>query len=134
VCHNDLFNAHLPINNDAHLYVLAWEYAAMGDPFFDLANFSAQHEFSDQQDILVLDAYFGEATPSGLERLALMKITSDCREAMWALIQTGISQLDFDFPGYANKHFERLTQNLKDPQYEQWLVGVQLEARQARST
>ena len=87
----------------------------MGDPSFDLANFSAHHEFSDQQDSLILEAWFGEATPSGLERLRLMKITSDCPEAMWALIQIGISQLDFDFVGYGNKHCERLTQSLKDP-------------------
>ena len=56
----------------------------MGDPSFDLANFSAHHEFSDQRDSLILEAWFGEATPSGLERLRLMKITSDCPEAMWA--------------------------------------------------
>jgi len=134
LCHNDLLNANFLITDENYLYVLDWEYAAMGGPFFDLANFSAHHEFSDEQDRLILGTYFGEVTPSSLDRLRLMKITSDCREAMWALIQIGISQLDFDFRGYANKHFERLTQSLKDPQYEQWLVGVQLEARQARRT
>ena len=116
MCHNDLLNANFLINDEDRLYVLDWEYAAMGDPFFDLANFSAHHEFSNEQDSLILETYFGEVTPSSLERLRLMKITSDCREAMWALIQIGISQLDFDFREYANKHFERLTQSIKEQQ------------------
>ena len=116
MCHNDLLNANFLFNDKDRLYVLDWEYAALGDPFFDLANFSAHHEFSDEQDSLILETYFGEVMPSSLERLRLMKITSDCREAMWALIQIGISQLDFDFREYANKHFERFTRSIKEQQ------------------
>jgi len=33
---------------------------------------------------------------------------SDFREAMWGVLQSGISELDFDFNGYAAKHFQRL--------------------------
>ena len=33
---------------------------------------------------------------------------SDFREAMWGVLQSGISSLDFDFSGYAAKHFARM--------------------------
>ena len=33
----------------------------------------------------------------------IMKIMSDFREAMWGLVQVRISDLDFDFLGYANQ-------------------------------
>jgi len=38
----------------------------------------------------------------------MMKFMSDFREAMWGVLQSGISELDFDFHGYASKHFDRL--------------------------
>jgi hypothetical protein len=37
-----------------------------------------------------------------------MKFMSDFREAMWGVLQSGISELAFDFMGYAGKHFARL--------------------------
>jgi thiamine kinase-like enzyme len=119
LCHNDLLNANFL--DDGRLRILDWEYAGMGDPFFDLANFAVNHEFSEEQEALLLQAYFGEATPARHARLKLMKIMSDFREAMWGMIQIGISQLDFDFRGYADKHFDRLSEAMQNPAWEQWL-------------
>jgi hypothetical protein len=53
-----------------------------------------------------------------------MKIMSDFREAMWGMVQTGISSLDFDFHGYADKHFNRMTTTIEDVHYNQWLHEV----------
>ena len=33
---------------------------------------------------------------------------SDFREAMWGVVQSAVSELDFDFAAYAAEHFERL--------------------------
>ncbi len=60
-------------------------------------------------------------TDQAVAHLDIMKIMSDFREAMWALVQIGISNLDFDFRAYANKHFDRLTQNILNPNWEGWL-------------
>ena len=40
--------------------IVDWEYAGMGDRFFDLANFSVNHELSEAESETLLDAYFGE--------------------------------------------------------------------------
>ena len=40
-----------------------------------------------------------------------MKIMSDLREAMWGVVQQGISTIDFDYVGYAAQHFDRLLRN-----------------------
>jgi hypothetical protein len=37
-----------------------------------------------------------------------MRFMSDFREAMWGVVQSAVSELDFDFEGYARDHFERL--------------------------
>ena len=40
---------------------------------------------------------------------------SDFREAMWGVVQTGVSELDFDFRDYAQKHFDRLEKARQRP-------------------
>ena len=37
-----------------------------------------------------------------------MRVVSDFREAMWGVLQQGISTLDVDFVAYATAHFDRL--------------------------
>jgi thiamine kinase-like enzyme len=96
----------------------------MGDVFFDLANFAVNHGLDDAQDRLLLDHYFDGAAPRQVARHKLMKIMSDFREAMWGMVQQGISKLDFDFKGYADKHFDRMTVNFRDARYAEWLSAL----------
>jgi thiamine kinase-like enzyme len=105
-CHNDLLNANFL--DDGAIRIVDWEYAGMGDRFFDLANLSVNHEFGAAEDEVLLDAYFDDASEERLASLAMMKFMSDFREAMWGVLQSGISELDFDFKDYATKHFARL--------------------------
>jgi len=105
-CHNDLLNANFL--DDGAIRIVDWEYAGMGDRFFDLANLSVNHEFEAAEDEVLLDAYFDDACAERLASLAMMKFMSDFREAMWGVLQSRISELDFDFNGYAAKHFDRL--------------------------
>lgn len=121
-CHNDLLNGNFLLGDK--LYILDWEYAGMGDVFFDLANFSNNHELSEQEDQFLLDSYFGEVTPRNIAQMKIMKVMSDFREAMWALVQIGISNIDFDFREYGDKHFDRLTQNILNPNWERWREDV----------
>ena len=121
-CHNDLLNANFLLADK--LYLLDWEYAGMGDVLFDLANFSNNHELSAEEDHLLMDCYFGEVSPQHLAHLNIMKIMSDFREAMWGLVQIGISRIEFDFREYATKHFDRLAQNIQNPSWQQWLKDV----------
>jgi thiamine kinase-like enzyme len=116
-CHNDLLNANF-IDDGARIRIIDWEYAGMGDPFFDLGNFSINHELTEAQDRILLAAYDGEVRPARLARLTLMRVVSEFREAMWGVLQQGISTLDVDFVGYASSRFERLLTNGAAPRFE----------------
>ena len=75
----------------------------MGDPFFDLGNFSVNHDLTPDEDAMLLEAYEGERRGADrLARLRLMRVVSDFREAMWGVLQQAISTLDVDFVSYAN--------------------------------
>jgi thiamine kinase-like enzyme len=105
-CHHDLLAGNFVDDGD-RVWILDWEYAAMGDPWFDLGNLAANAELGPVGERRLLEAYAAECTGAGLARLGLMRVASDLREAMWGLVQTGISRLDFDFAGYAARHFAR---------------------------
>ena len=89
-CHNDLLNANF-IADGKRIWIVDWEYAGMGDRFFDLANFSINHELGDEENHELLRFYFGDARDEHLGALLLMRFMSDFREAMWGVVQQGIS-------------------------------------------
>jgi hypothetical protein len=86
-----------------------------------MANFSVNHEFGVEDDRRLLGAYFGVERDTDLASLRLMRFMSDFREAMWGALQSGISELDFDFNGYAAKHFDRMQKTSGEPAFERYL-------------
>jgi thiamine kinase-like enzyme len=111
-CHNDLLRANF-ISDGIRLWLVDWEYAGMGDPFFDLGNFAVNHELAEEGEHALLAAY---GSDDG-DALVLMRFMSDFREAMWGVVQLAISELDFDFGAYAEEHFERLARTAAEPRF-----------------
>ncbi len=122
-CHNDLLNANF-IRSPIGMRIVDWEYAGMGDHFFDLANFSVNHELGESEERLLLESYFGEVRAVDAVHLRLMRFMSDFREAMWGVLQQGISELEFDFADYAARHFERLRSTAESKAFREALAGT----------
>jgi thiamine kinase-like enzyme len=120
-CHNDLLNANF-IDDGTRIRIVDWEYAGMGDRFFDLANFSINHEFDEEANRALLEAYFEAPRDEDVRALRLMRFMSDFREAMWGVVQQGISELEFDFAAYAREHFERLRRTAAEPTFRDALA------------
>ncbi len=112
-CHNDLLAANF-IDDGQRLWIVDWEYAGMGDPFFDLANFSVNNGLDADGESALLESYGSTDTRA----LTLMRFMSDFREAMWGVVQQAISELDFDFTAYADEHFERLQRTAAEPRFQ----------------
>jgi thiamine kinase-like enzyme len=123
-CHNDLLAGNLMLAGDEAL-IVDWEYAGMGHRLFDLGNLAVNNDFDDAAERRLLRAYLdAEASEPQHAALKLMRLMSDAREAAWGVIQQLLSKLDFDFAGYAQKHFDRLAAAAADPQFEHWLTQV----------
>ena len=116
-CHDDLLNANF-IDDGERIRIVDWEYAGMGDPFFDLGNFSVNHGLDQDEDAILLEAYEGHVRPERLARLRLMRMVSDFREGMWGVLQQAISTLDVDFVAYADHHLGRLIENASGDAFE----------------
>jgi thiamine kinase-like enzyme len=119
-CHNDLLESNFFRRGD-HVWVVDHEYAGMGDPFFDLGNLSINNALSDDAQERLLALYFEEPNDAHRARLKLMRIMSDFREAMWGVVQQGLSTLDIDYVEYARKHFDRLSTTMADDRFGDWL-------------
>jgi thiamine kinase-like enzyme len=120
-CHNDLLAGNF-LRGSERIWIVDWEYAGMGDRYFDLANFAINNELSEDQHPELLEDYFAEeSTPRRLATLRLMLFMSDFREAMWGVVQTVASDLDFDFNDYATTHFTRMQETATNPRFAGWI-------------
>jgi thiamine kinase-like enzyme len=122
-CHNDLNTANW-IADGEQLWLLDWEYAGMNERFFDLGAMAANNQFDADAEAALLLTYFDEVTPRRAARLALMKVVSDFREAMWAVVQQAISTLDIDYSVYVDSHVDRLLRNASRPDYGRLLADA----------
>lgn len=106
-CHNDLLAGNILIGQGA-LHIIDWEYAAMGNPLFDVANFITNLQLAQMDADRFFDAYLGRPS-SERERaqLSLFAFVSDLREAAWGMLQSAEAELDFDFQAYGAQHMSR---------------------------
>jgi len=121
-CHNDLLPANF-IDDGSRVRIVDWEYAGMGDVFFDLANLSVNNGFGEAEHEALLLAYRGAVREPDLRALQLMRFMSDFREAMWGVVQAVVSPIPFDFRAYADEHFARLARTSESPEFVRALEG-----------
>ena len=119
-CHNDLFSVNFL--DDGQVRVVDWEFAGMGDIYFDLAALVYAYDSdgplpADLEEFL-LESYFGTVQPVQRERLAGMKFMLLFFTAMWGLMQHGAQMHaiipfieDFDCLDYARGTFDSLRAN-----------------------
>ncbi|MDE0886266.1 MAG: choline kinase family protein [Myxococcota bacterium] len=124
-CHNDLLAANFLEDGDT-IRLLDWEYGGMGDRFFDLGNFAANQGLDSAGCQALVDAYFGEVKARPLAQLHLMRTMSNLRESFWGFLQSGISNLEFDFLHYAHTHLERVMDDVTSPQMVEWQAEVKV--------
>jgi thiamine kinase-like enzyme len=96
LCHNDL-NPQNIISSQGKQYLVDWEFACMGDVFFDLAGFIVEHQLDDAKTAAFLEAYFiqhqfGAAQDDKTrfemgEKLELMKMAYRLICRLWHQIQ-----------------------------------------------
>jgi thiamine kinase-like enzyme len=123
-CHNDLLSANF-IRGRRGIRIVDWEYAGMGDRYFDLGNFAVNNELGEAGEAALLSAYFeAPASERRLATLRLMRFMSDFREAMWGAVQSTASDLDFDFSDYCAEHFERMREFAAGGRLEQLLEAA----------
>jgi thiamine kinase-like enzyme len=122
-CHNDLWGPNL-VDDGERVTVLDWEYAGMGDPFYDLASLAIHHSDGEDWDRQLLASYAGAATDAGLARIALYRVAAELRESLWYIVALALPTARPDYADLAERHAARCRAALDDPRLGDWLQAA----------
>jgi thiamine kinase-like enzyme len=122
-CHNDLLPGNVLFDAD-RVWLLDFEYAGMNERFFDLGNLSVNCGLDDAGDEVMIRSYVGSVDRTAWARVQLMKVMSELREGMWAVVQQAISTLDTDFVAYADERLQSCESLARAPQFPAWLADA----------
>lgn len=123
LCHNDLARSNI-IESNGSIFLIDWEYAGMGNPMFDLANFSMNQNLDTEGDQILIESYFGKVSPVELAEINLWKIVSIFIEAVWGILQAKISQFDRNYQGFSNENWQTVRQYIQKESFSEWLSIV----------
>ena len=102
LCHNDLLPNNLLKDMSGQLRAIDWEYAACGDPFFDLATVTVGYDLDRQQQRTLLTEYLLRPTcEADLHRLDQWQRVYRYLSVLWYAVQFSHS------PGNASPQIER---------------------------
>jgi thiamine kinase len=90
LCHNDVH--HLNLVDREPLRLIDWEYAGLGEPYFDLASVCVYHDYSMQHRALLLQAYAGIIHPASVERLSKCCWLFEYIRELWSCVRAGMEK------------------------------------------
>jgi thiamine kinase-like enzyme len=98
--HNDLLAANF-LNDGHRIWLIDWDYAGFNSPLFDLGGLASNNDFSPDEEMFLLQHYYGSAPDSTLmKKYSAMKCASLLREVMWSMVSEIHSNIEFDYAGY----------------------------------
>jgi len=88
LCHNDLLLENLIVADDGQLYAIDWEYAAMGDAFYELAVVIDGHGLNESQQQLLMTEYLARpVTDTDWQRLRHWRVIYRYLTVLWYAVQ-----------------------------------------------
>ncbi len=112
--HNDLLAVNF-LDDGRRLWLIDWDYAGFNTPLFDLGGLASNNEFSEQQEVAMLEAYFEAPVGDDLRRrYQAMKCASLLRETMWSMVSEIHSDIEFDYSSYTAENLRRFESAWQD--------------------
>ncbi|MGA9343709.1 MAG: choline/ethanolamine kinase family protein [Nocardioidaceae bacterium] len=122
-CNNDLLAANF-IDDGERVWIIDFEYAGNNDPCFELGNIWSESTLDPPLLDELVTAYFGREWPSMVARSRLLGLLSKYGWMLWASIQDGNSDLDFDFWSWGLEKYDRAVEEFDSPEFESWLTAA----------
>ncbi len=123
-CNNDLLAENF-IDVGGELRLIDYEYSGNNEPSFELGNIWSESNLSLGPARRARGALLRQPLRNKVARARLWGLMSKYGWTLWGSIQVGISDLDFDFWGWAMEKYERAVAEFDGPAFEQLLADVQ---------
>ena len=114
-----------PAKGAGGLYLLDWEYSAMCEPVWDLADLSIEADFDEAQDIALLRFYDGAVTPLSLNRLLIYKALLCLLGAAWGALRLAVGADATAVRDLINQRLARAAELLAEPDFGRCLATLQ---------
>jgi thiamine kinase-like enzyme len=123
-CNNDLLAENF-IDLGAELKLIDYEYSGNNDACFELGNIWSESNLSLAQLEELVGCYYGAPLRNKIARARLWGLVAKYGWMLWASIQDGVSELDFDFWSWGMEKYERAVTEFDSPALERLLADVQ---------
>jgi thiamine kinase-like enzyme len=123
-CNNDLLAENF-IDTGNGLRLIDYEYSGNNEPSFELGNIWSESNLSPAQLEELVGLYYGAPLRSKVARARLWGVIAKYGWMLWASIQEGVSELEFDFWSWGLEKYERAVAELDGPDFERLLADVQ---------
>jgi len=125
-CNNDLLAENFILTPDG-FRLIDYEYSGNNDPCFELGNVWSESNLSLAQLEDLVAAYYGRPLRHKVARARLWGLMSKYGWTLWASIQDGVSEIDFDFWSWGMEKYERAVAEFDSPAFEQLLDEARRE-------
>jgi len=122
-CNNDLLAENF-IDTGGALRLIDYEYSGNNEPSFELGNVWSEANLSPAQLEELVGLYYGAPLPGKVARARLWGLIAKYGWMLWASIQDGVSELDFDFWSWGLEKYERAVTEFDGPELERLLADV----------
>ncbi len=126
-CNNDLLAANV-IDTGDRVWLIDYEYSGNNDPFFEVGNLWSEASGTPDDLERLVSAYVGEPSRSLTARAWLWGLMSKYGWMLWASIQDGTSDLDFDFWAWGLEKYDRAVTEFDGPDFGRLLEEVRTSA------
>jgi thiamine kinase-like enzyme len=123
-CNNDLLAENFILTADG-FRLIDYEYSGNNDACFELGNIWSESNLSGDALRELVAAYYGRELRNKVARARLWGLMSKYGWTLWASIQDGVSDIDFDFWGWGMEKFDRAVAEFDGPEFAQLLDEVQ---------
>jgi thiamine kinase-like enzyme len=125
-CNNDLLAENFIDVGDG-FRLIDYEYSGNNDACFELGNVWSESNLSLEQLDELVSHYYGRPLANKVARARLWGLMSKYGWTLWASIQDGVSDIDFDFWGWGLEKYERAVLEFEGPDFERLLEDVRRE-------
>jgi thiamine kinase-like enzyme len=122
-CNNDLLAENF-IDVGGEMRLIDYEYSGNNEPSFELGNVWSESNLSLDQLEQLVAGYYGQPLRNKVARARIWGLMSKYGWTLWGSIQEGVSDLDFDFWGWAMEKYERAVEEFDSPRFGQLLADV----------
>jgi thiamine kinase-like enzyme len=125
-CNNDLLAENFIDVGDG-FRLIDYEYSGNNDACFELGNVWSESNLSLEQLDELVTFYYGRPLANKVARARLWGLMSKYGWTLWASIQDGVSEIDFDFWSWGMEKYERAVAEFDGPDFERLLEDVRRE-------